>query len=104
MAIAHRFGVISEDAFRQAMSVVEEILGAIRVERWVYRDEEGLVYGRPAVAEVDVAIRDGEHILLELKSRVSKADIAELPPGRSPLHPRDTRQAPAHDNGQPRRP
>ncbi len=48
------------------------------MERWVYRDKEGFVYGFPAVVEVDVLIHDGEHVLLEVKSRVSVADVAKL--------------------------
>ena len=77
--IAHRFGVISEEAFREAMKyVVEDVFGVATVEKWVYRDNEGVVYGYPAVVEVDVLVRDSEHILLEVKSRVSKADVSEL--------------------------
>ena len=79
IVIAHRFGVLSESGFREAMKyVVEDVLGVAKVERWTYRDDEGFVYGYPAVVEVDVAIRNGEHILIEVKSRVSKGDIAEL--------------------------
>jgi hypothetical protein len=78
LVVAHRFGVIAEEAFREAMRfVVEEVFGVGRVEKWVYRDEEGFVYGYPSIVEVDVLIRDGEHVLLEVKSRVSKADVAE---------------------------
>jgi len=79
LTIAHRFGVLSEEAFREAMRyVVEDVFGVATVEKWVYRDEEGLVYGYPAVVEVDVLVRDSEHVLLEVKSRVSKADVSEL--------------------------
>jgi len=78
--IAHRFGVISEDAFREAMKfVVEDALGAGEVERWSHYDSEGVVYGHPAVVEVDVMVRgDGTHVLLEVKSRVSRGDVLEL--------------------------
>ena len=77
--IAHRFGVISEEALRSSLKyVIEEVFGVAKVERWVYRDEEGTVYGYPAVVEVDVVIKDREHVLVEMKSRVSKADVAEL--------------------------
>jgi len=79
LTIAHRFGILSEEAFRQAMKyVVEDVLGVAKVERWIYRDEEGLVYGYPSIVEVDVAIKDREHVLIEIKSRVSKADVSEL--------------------------
>ena len=38
----------------------------------------GIVYGHPSEVEVDVLVRDKEHILIEVKSRVSKGDVAEL--------------------------
>ena len=79
MVIAHRFGVLSESAFREGMRhVIQEVLGAARVERWVYRDGEGLVYGYPSVVEVDVVVKDDVAILVEVKSRVSRSDVAEL--------------------------
>jgi hypothetical protein len=78
VALAHRFGVISEAGFREAMRyVVEEALGAGRVERRVMRDEEGIVYGHPAQVEIDVLVRDREHVIVEVKSRVSRGDVAE---------------------------
>ena len=77
--IAHRFGVISESAFREAMKyVVEEALGVGKVSKVRLQDDEGIVYGHPAEVEVDVVIRDKEHILVEVKSRVSRSDVAEL--------------------------
>lgn len=79
LAVAHRFGVISEEGFREAMRyVVQEILGAARVERVVLRDDEGTVYGHPAIVEVDVAVSDRVHVIVEVKSRVSRADVAEI--------------------------
>ncbi|MCD6084426.1 MAG: DUF3782 domain-containing protein [Desulfurococcales archaeon] len=79
MAVSHRFGILSEEAFREGMKyVVEEVFGVARVERWVHKDNEGYVYGYPSIVEVDVIIKDREHILIEVKSRVSKSDVAEL--------------------------
>ncbi len=79
LVVSHRFGVLSEAGFREGMRfVVEEVLGAGRVEKWVYRDEEGVVYGYPSIIEVDVVVRDREHVIVEVKSRVSKGNIAEL--------------------------
>ncbi len=43
-----------------------------------YRDEEGVVYGYPSMVEVDLLIKDDVHILLEVKSRVSKGDVTVL--------------------------
>jgi len=77
--IAHRFGVLGEAGFREAMRhVVEEVLGVARVDKWVYRDEEGYVYGYPSVIDLDLVIKDDKHILVEIKSRVSRGDVAEL--------------------------
>ena len=77
--VAHRFGVLTEEGFREAMKhVIEEVFGVARVEKWIYNDTEGFVYERPAVVEVDLLIRDKEHILLEIKSRVSRGDVIEL--------------------------
>lgn len=79
MAVLHRFGMLSESGFRDAMRyVVEEVFGVAEVTRWVEKDEEGIVYGRPSVIEVDVLVKDNVHMLLEIKSRVSKSDVAEL--------------------------
>jgi hypothetical protein len=58
--------------------VVEEIFGVARVSKWRWLDQEGLVYRHPAVVEVDVLVRDKEHVLLEVKSRVSTGDVLEL--------------------------
>ncbi len=77
--IAHRFGVISERSFREGMrEVLEEELGTATVTRLTMIDESGVVYGHPSEVEVDVLVKDGKHILVEVKSRVSKADVAEL--------------------------
>ncbi len=77
--IAHRFGVLSEAGFREAMKyVVEEVFGTALVEKKSLRDIEGIVYGHEAVIDIDVLIRDKEHIIIEVKSRVSRGDIVEL--------------------------
>ncbi len=77
--IAHRFGIITEKGFREAMKyVVEEVLGVAEVDKWVYKDREGIVYGYPSIVEVDLVVKDNVHVLVEVKSRVSKSDVAEL--------------------------
>jgi len=38
----------------------------------------GIVYGYPAVVDIDVVVKDREHILIEVKSRVSRGDVAKL--------------------------
>jgi hypothetical protein len=78
ITVAHRFGVASEEAFREAMKgILEEYFGAT-AHRWTVFDSEGLVYGRPSTVEVDVVVKDNVHILVEVKSRVDTGDILEL--------------------------
>jgi len=77
--IAHRFGILSESGLREAMKhVVEDFLGVAKVERLIVRDDEGVVYGHPAEVEVDVVIKDDSHMLIEIKSRVSRSDVLEI--------------------------
>ncbi len=77
--IAHRFGIISEESFREGMKyVLEEEFGVADVGRFIMEDEKGIVYNHPSTVEVDVLVKDGKHILIEIKSRVSKGDVAEL--------------------------
>ena len=60
-ALGARWGLMSEEAFREGMrAVLEKELGA-KVEKWVARDEEGLVFDRPTI--VDVVVR---HVALQL--------------------------------------
>ena len=78
-ALGARWGIISEEAFREGMrGVVENILGVAKVGRWVYHDTAGEVYGRPRVVEVDVVVKDGEHVLVEVKSSISRGDVYEF--------------------------
>ena len=78
-AIAHRFGVLTEVSFRETMKyVVEEIFGVGKVDKWIYHDEKGIVYGYPSIIEVDLLVKDDLHILIEVKSRVSRGDVATL--------------------------
>jgi len=79
VVIAHRFGVLTEESFREAMRyVIEEVFGVARVEKWVYNDVEGVVYGVPAVVEANILIKDKECVLVEVKSRISRGDVMEL--------------------------
>ena len=77
-ALGARWGLLAEESFRAGMvGVVERYFGG-RVRRWAYYDEEGFVFGFPSLVEVDMVISDKEHILIEIKSSVSRADVYEL--------------------------
>ncbi|MDP8003428.1 MAG: DUF3782 domain-containing protein [Caldisphaera sp.] len=78
-ALGARWGIFSEQAFRNGMrGVVEKLLGVGKVERWIFRDEFGEVYGYPSDIEVDILIKDHEHILIEIKSSTSRGDVIEF--------------------------
>ena len=78
-ALGARWGVVSEEAFREGMrGVVEKILGVAKIDRWVFRDEGGEVYGYPSIVEADVVVKDSVHALVEVKSSISKGDVLEF--------------------------
>ena len=71
-------GLMSEEAFREGLKgVVEKYFGG-KVEKWVYEDKDGFVFGHPSVVDIDVVVRDGEHVLIEVKSNVDKSDVSIL--------------------------
>ncbi|MGC9171217.1 MAG: DUF3782 domain-containing protein, partial [Thermoproteus sp.] len=63
-ALGARWGVWSEEAFRAG---VRELLkeAGFSVERWVYFDSEGYVYGQPGEVELDVVVRDDSVFAVE---------------------------------------
>jgi hypothetical protein len=79
MALGTRWGTDSEKAFRNAMrGVIEEILGVAKVEKWRYYDKSGEVLGYPALVEINIAIKDQVHILIEVKSSALSAEVSKL--------------------------
>ncbi|MDJ0270713.1 MAG: DUF3782 domain-containing protein [Aigarchaeota archaeon] len=77
-ALGARWGILPETAFREgSRGVVERNFGG-RATRWITTDREGLVHGHPSVIEIDLVVRDREHVLVEVKSSISKGDVAEL--------------------------
>ena len=78
-AIGTRYGVFTEEAFRESIKyLIGDLLKEYKVEKWIYYDEKGVVYGHPAIVEVDVLIKDREHILVGYKASTDRADVAEL--------------------------
>ena len=74
-ALDTRWGLMSEEAFREGIKGLMERELGFKVERWVKFDGEGFVYGYPSQVEVDVAIHDERLILMEVKSHVRASDI-----------------------------
>jgi len=74
-ALGARWGIESEEAFREGLrGVFEKELG-FKVERWKARDDKGIVFGYPSEVEIDVAIVDKKIILIEISSHVRASDI-----------------------------
>ncbi len=77
-ALGARWGLESEEAFREALkSILEKELG-VEVSRWTYEDKEGYVYGYPSAVEIDIAVKDDKVMLIEIKSSVSVSDIVSF--------------------------
>ena len=74
-ALGTRWGLMSEETFREGIKGLMERELGFKVERWVKFDGEGFVYGYPSQVEVDVAIHDERLILMEVKSHVRASDI-----------------------------
>jgi hypothetical protein len=76
-ALGARWGVLSEDAFR---SGVRELLrdAGYAVERWIYYDDRGYVYGYPSEVELDIIIKDGRTLAVEITSALKRGDIQQI--------------------------
>ncbi|MBC7130839.1 DUF3782 domain-containing protein [Candidatus Bathyarchaeota archaeon] len=74
-ALGARWGLMSEEAFREGIKGLVEKEFGFRAERWVKFDGEGFVYGYPSQVEVDVAVHDGRLILVEVKAHVGVSDV-----------------------------
>jgi hypothetical protein len=73
-ALGARWGLHSERTFRKAM---REMLGEVgyHVERYLRFDEEGTVFGRPDQIELDMVVKDGKLVILEVKSSLSWEEV-----------------------------
>jgi hypothetical protein len=76
-ALGARWGILSEDAFR---SGVRELLrdAGYDVDRWVYYDDKGYVYGYPSEVELDVIARDGRTFAVEIMSALRRGDLQQI--------------------------
>ena len=74
-ALGARWGIQTEEAFREGLKGILEREFDVKVERWVEKDEEGIVYEHPSEIEVDVAVKDGKIMLIEVSSHVRASDV-----------------------------
>jgi hypothetical protein len=73
-ALGARWGLDTEESFRQGMRAILEDVG-FKVERYLVYDKEGKVFDRPDQVELDVVVRNGKLTLIEIKSSASRADV-----------------------------
>ncbi|MDH6062192.1 DUF3782 domain-containing protein [Chrysosporum bergii ANA360D] len=74
-ALGARWGLSSESSFRNAMKGILEQSFGVQVVNIVEYDDAGVVFGRPDQIELDLIIKNGELIICEIKSSVSKPDL-----------------------------
>jgi len=74
-ALGARWGIMSEEAFREGLrGLLERELG-FKIEKWTIYDQSGKVYGYPSVIDIDIILKDEKTILVEVSSHIKKSDI-----------------------------
>ena len=76
-ALGARWGLVAEDVFRQGVADILSEAGW-NASREVLLDKEGYVYGYPSPIEIDVVVKDGKVILVEITSWLKRESIAPL--------------------------
>ena len=74
-----RWGLHSEEAFRNALSgILQEFPSSVKVihvNEFNESDDNGEVFGRPDQVELDLIIRNGQLLIAEIKSSMSRGDM-----------------------------
>ena len=74
-ALGTRWGLQSEAAFRNALAGILEESFKVQVLHINEYDDQGIVFGQPDQAELDVIIQNDVLILCEIKSSIDKAGM-----------------------------
>jgi len=74
-ALGARWGIRSEATFRNALKGILERSFNVQVLNVTEYDERGEVFGHPDQVEMDIIIQDGQLIVCEIKSSMSKSDM-----------------------------
>lgn len=77
-AIGARWGMMTEQAFRGSVQALFADQPGVRIEHWRHHDVAGKVFGYPADVDMDIVVRNGALLLIEVKSSVSSGDVAEF--------------------------
>ncbi len=76
-AFGARWGLRSERAWQEGMRAVLETVG-FEMERWVAFDAQGDVFNYPSDVELDVVVRNGRVLVVELRTSVSRDALPTL--------------------------
>ncbi|NJO16260.1 MAG: DUF3782 domain-containing protein [Thioploca sp.] len=75
-ALGTRWGLHSEDTFRNAISgILQEFPSGVEVIHVNEFDDSGEVFGRPEQVELDLIIRNGQLLIAEIKSSMSRGEM-----------------------------
>ncbi|BAP55452.1 hypothetical protein THII_1155 [Thioploca ingrica] len=75
-ALGTRWGLHSEDTFRNALSgILQEFPSGVEVIHVNEFDDAGEVFGRPDQVELDLIIRNGKLLIAEIKSSMSRGEM-----------------------------
>jgi len=74
-ALGTRWGTRSEQSFRNALKGILEKNTDFEVLHVVERDEAGIVFGRPEQIELDIVVKNGKLLIIEIKSSVGSGDV-----------------------------
>jgi len=74
-ALGARWGLSSERSFRNALAGILRGFFGVQVVNINEFDDSGEVFGRPDQIELDIVIRNGTLLILELKSSMSKSEM-----------------------------
>jgi hypothetical protein len=75
-ALGTRWGLHSEDTFRNAISgILQEFPSGVEVIHVNEFDDTGEVFGRPDQIELDLIIRNGKLLIAEIKASMSRGDM-----------------------------
>jgi len=75
MAMGARWGSQSEDAFRNGLAAILKEIPDLEVIHVDEHDDEGIVFGYPEEIELDIIIKNGLLIIVEMKSATDKSDV-----------------------------
>ncbi len=73
-ALGSRWGIMAEKTFSRALSEILSKVG-FQVSKWRKTDTKGEIFTRPRDVEIDILVKNGKRIAIEIKSAIGIGDI-----------------------------